>query len=332
MNISLKDIATALNVSKTTVSWVLSGRGDERKISAAMQEKIKEYARQHDYRPNLLAKSLNSGETNTIGLVIPSIADTFYAQIALEVELEAERMGYTVTFCSSEASPERESKMIQMLKAKQVDGLIIAATKHTKDEVENLTRESYPFVLIDRFYPELTTNYVIVDNKNGIQSITEKLIGKGRKRIVFVTTDTHLVVMQRRFEGYKEALQKASIPLDPEIVIEVIRSDYEKDIIRKLDDLFRKTPDIDAFVFSTHYLALEALRYFYKHQMDITDKIALACFHRSPSLSILAPQMIIVDQPVASIGKQAVDILIRSIKDKQAPVIQKVLPMVFSES
>lgn len=328
MRTSLKDIALALNVSKTTVSWVLSGRGDENKISMPMQEKIKEYAKSHGYQPNLLAKSLNSGITNTIGLVVPSIADTFYAQIAKEVELEAEKLGYTVTFCSSEANPVRESKMIQMLKAKQVDGLIIAATKHSKDEIENLMNESYPFVLIDRFFPELNTNYVIVDNENGVHCVIEKLISNGRKRIAFVTTDTHLVVMQLRLEGYKKALMAGGIPFDPQMVIEVERSDYENDIAKKLEKLFKSGSEIDAFFFSTHYLALEALRFFYKHKIDITNKIGLGCFHISPSLSILAPQMIIVEQPVSLIGKQSVDILNQNIKNKQSTVTQNVLSMV----
>lgn len=326
MGISLKDIATALNVSKTTVSWVLSGRGDEKKISMAMQEKIKEYAKSRNYHPNLLAQSLNSGETKTIGLVVPSIADSFYAQIAREIELEAEKLGYTVTFCSSEANADRESKMIRMLKAKQVDGLIIAANKHSKEEVEVLMKESYPFVLIDRFFPELDTNYVIVDNKNGVQYVINKLIETGRKKIAFITTDTHLVVMQMRYDGYKNALKEASLPLESQIVTEVVRSNYEEDIIKKMDDLLNQEPDIDAFFFATHYLALEALRYFYKRGIDITKK-GFGCFHTSPALHILAPQMIIVEQPVPLIGKQSVDILVQYIKEKQNPVIQTILPM-----
>lgn len=326
MGISLKDIATALNVSKTTVSWVLSGRGDEKKISMAMQEKIKEYAKSRNYHPNLLAQSLNSGETKTIGLVVPSIADSFYAQIAREIELEAEKLGYTVTFCSSEANADRESKMIRMLKAKQVDGLIIAANKHSKEEVEVLMKESYPFVLIDRFFPELDTNYVIVDNKNGVQCVINKLIETGRKKIAFITTDTHLVVMQMRYDGYKNALKEASLPFEPQIVTDVVRSNYEEDIIKKMDDLLNKEPDIDAFFFATHYLALEALRYFYKRGIDITKK-GFGCFHTSPALHILAPQMIIVEQPVPLIGKQSVDILVQYIKEKQNPAIQTILPM-----
>lgn len=327
MSISLKDIANSLNVSKTTVSWVLSGRGDERKISRLTQEKIKAYAKAHNYTPNLLAKSLNSGKTNTIGLVIPSIADTFYAQIAREVEIEAEKLGYTVTFCSSEADEARESRMIRMLKAKQVDGMIIAATEYTRNEIENLAKESFPLVLIDRFFPELDTNYVIVDNENGVHCVIEKMIESGRKKIAFVTTDTQLIVMKKRQAGYEKALDEASIPFNPELVVEVSRKNYEDDIVRKLDDLFVREPNVDAFFFATHYLALEALRYFYKHHLDHEDKFILGCFHSTYALDILAPQMIIIEQPISQIGKQSVDILAQCIEKKEGGVTQKILPM-----
>lgn len=327
MGISLKDIATALNVSKTTVSWVLSGRGDENKISMAMQKKIKDYARLHNYQPNLLAKSLNSGKTNTIGLVIPTIADTFFAQIAREVELEAEKLGYTVTFCSSESDPVRESKLIRMLKAKQVDGLVIAVTEHSKKEIENLMQESFPFVLIDRYFPDLSTNYVIINNEDSVRCVMDRLIANGKKKIAFVTTETRLGVMQQRFKGYLSALQNASIDTDPRLVLDIEYDEYESDIIKKLDKLFTTCPDVDGFFFATHFLALEALRYFYKHSVDITEKVGLGCLHRMPSFSILAPGMIVVDQPVSMIGKQSVDILIQHVKNKDMPVVRTVLPI-----
>lgn len=331
MSISLKDIAIAIGVSKTTVSWVLSGRGDEKKISMQMQEKVQAYARTHNYRPNLLAKSLNSGISNTIGLIVPSIADEFYAQIARQVELEAEKYGYTVTFCSSEADPVRETRLIQMLKARQVDGLIIAATKYSKDEIEILKEEAFPFVLIDRFFPELDANYVIVDNRGGTYQVVKRLIAAGHRKIAFLTTDTHLLVMQMRYDGYCQALEEASIPIDSAIVINVARSDYENDIIVKLDMLFRQNPDIDAFFFATHYLGLESLRYLYKYAPARICEMGLGCFHGSPSFSILAPEMLIIRQPIEMIGKRSVEILIKSIQDESPGICSEVLEMTMAE-
>lgn len=313
MNISLKDIANALNVSKTTVSWVLAGQGDERKISLATQDKILSYAKSVDYQPNLLAKSLISGTSKTLGLIIPSIDDEFYAQIAKEIELEAEKHDYTLTFCSSESDPKRESKIIRMLKSKQVDGLIIAPAKHSKTELEILIEEKFPFVLIDRFFPEIDANYVIIDNEESSVRLVNRLINKGKRRIAFITTEAHLLVMNMRYDGYKKALKEAGLPIIPELYGEVKRNDYETDIISVLNNIFETVPDVDGFYFATHYLGMEALRYFYKRNIDIQNRIGLVCLHKTPSFEILAPQMNIAYQPIQDIGRKAVHILINEL-------------------
>lgn len=332
MNLSLKDIAKALNVSKTTVSWVLAGQGDQRKISPTTQKKILDYAKKVDYQPNLLAKSLLSGTTHTLGLVVPSIGDEFYAQIAREIELEAEDHGYTLTFCSSEADPDRESRMIRMLRSKQVDGLIIAATKRSKVDLENLIEENFPFVLIDRFFPELDTNYVIIDNEGASAELVGRLVRRGKKKIACITTDTHLLVMNMRYDGYKRGLTEAGIPVLPALYGEVKREGYEVDIVRVLDRIFREVPDVDGFYFTTHYLGLESLRYFYKRGIDISQRLGLACMHTTPSFEILAPQMEIAVQPIPEIGKEAVDILLSELENpdsKDSEKIKRVLPVLF---
>ena len=303
MRVSLKNIAQALDVSITTVSWVLAGKGDQKKISLHTQERILEYAKYVNYQPNLLAKSLISGESKTIGLIVPSIGDEFYAQIARVIELKAENYGFTLTFCSSETESDREVKMIRMLKSKMIDGLIIAPTKNSKKEIENLIKESFPFVLIDRFFPELDTNYVLIDNEDGCYQLTKHMLALGRKRIAFVTSDANLFVMGLRYIGYQKAITENGNPLSPDLYIEVNRFDYEKALIKAFDQLFQNVPDVDGFCFSTHYLALEGIRYFYAHHIDITERISLSCIHGSPSFSILTPNMSLAIQPVDDIGE-----------------------------
>ncbi|MDR1601953.1 MAG: LacI family transcriptional regulator [Tannerella sp.] len=332
MNLSMKDIANALNVSKTTVSWVLAGQGDRRKISLSTQEKILAYAKKVNYQPNLLARSLTNGSSYTLGLVIPSINDEFYAHIAREVEVEAEKYNYSLTFCSSEADSERESKLIRMLKSKRVDGLIIAPTKHSREELDIMIEEKYPFVLIDRYFPELDTNYVILDNKESSRRLVDRLVGEGRKKIAIITSDTHLLVMNLRRDGYRRALSEAGLPVIPALYGEVKRSEYETDIIRVLENIFREIPEVDGFYFATHYLAMEALRYFYRHEIDITEKIGLACLHTMPSFEILAPKMHIAEQPVREIGQQAVRILVNELESAGSETVKAkmVLPAVMN--
>lgn len=167
MKSSLKYIAEKLNISKTTVSWVLSGKGDEKGISKATQERVLQYAKSLNYQPNLLARSLNTGVSGTIGLIIPSISDLFYSQIPREIECGAEKLGYSLMICSSESEIDRENKMIRLFRAKQVDGIIMVPTKHSKFEIKRLMQDKYPFVvLFDRYFSDFQTNYVIIDNEN----------------------------------------------------------------------------------------------------------------------------------------------------------------------
>lgn len=327
MGKSIKDIAADLNVSKTTVSWVLSGHGNERKISPATQKKIMDYAKLVKYKPNFLAKSLNTGKTKTIGLVVPFIGDTFYAQVAMEVELVAEQLGYTVTFCSSESNPVRENNIIQMLRSKNIDGLIIAPTNYAKGELESLMKEEYPFVLIDRFFPELDTNYIIIDNIECSYNLVSKLINEGRKKIAIITTASALFTMNLRYEGYKNALTEHDCFISHHLYGEVSRNNYESDIIRVLDTIFKMVPDVDGFYFTTHYLGMEGLRYFYKRNIDLS-KIGLACLHSTPSFELLAPNMHIAYLPIKEIGGEAVRILVDKLEtsDNEDKKIQLVLP------
>ena len=126
MGASLKDIACKLNLSKTTVSWVLSGQGDKKGISAETQSRVLACARSLAYEPNLLARSLNTGVSKTIGLILPSISDTFFAHIADRIESEAEREGYSLMIAGSNSETERENALIRLFRSKKVDGIIIA--------------------------------------------------------------------------------------------------------------------------------------------------------------------------------------------------------------
>ena len=317
MRTSLKYIAEQLKISKTTVSWVLSGKGNEKGISIATQEKVLRYAKSLNYQPNLLARSLNTGVSGTIGLIIPDISDLFYSQVAREIECEAEKLGYSLMICSSESKIERENKMIRLFKAKQVDGIILAPTKHSKSEIEQLQQDAFPFVLFDRYFPEMQTNYLIIDNESSSYQLTKHLISQGRKKIVILTTNSHLTTMNLRTQGYKRAIEEAGLEWEPGLYGYVDFIDYENNIIQTLDTIFEKVKDVDAFFFATHILALEAFCYFANKHIDINKYFGLACMHEVSTFKVLAPKMNIARMPIEEIGQHAVRILHENIMSKQ---------------
>jgi len=226
MSITINDIAKSLNLSKTTVSFVLSGIGTKKGVSKNTQERILDYAKSVNYQPNHLARSLIKGKSNMIGVLVPSIGDSFYAKFLKELEHEAEKRGYIMIMSSSERIPEREVKLIAAMRSKQVDGLIIAPTEHLQNEMNKLLNDNFPFVLIDRFYPDVNTNYVIINDVNTTYRLVRNLIDKGRRRIAFITVDTKISALADRLTGYKNALDAANIPFDPELYCELPRDNY----------------------------------------------------------------------------------------------------------
>lgn len=309
----LKDIAKELNVSKTAVSLVLNNKGDENKISKETQNRIISYAKKCNYVPNQLARGLSRGKSDTIGLIIPNISDTFYARIAGYVETKAMESGYTVVFSSSNEDPKKESELIQAMLNRQVDGLIISSTQKNKDEISRLLNDGFPLVLIDRHYPDLDTNYVIVDNFGGVNTATKHLLNLGRKRIGFVTIKSDLEAMKQRMRGFVSALQDAGLKMEKWMVLELDQKMVASEMRTRLAELMAKDKGVDALLFSTHYLAKEGLRTLKHLKIKIPEDVAFISFSETSDFDLVDPPITTVTQPVQRIGELAVDVLVANM-------------------
>ena len=217
MGASLKDIACKLNLSKTTVSWVLSGQGDKKGISAETQSRVLACARSLAYEPNLLARSLNTGVSKTIGLILPSISDTFFAHIADRIESEAEREGYSLMIAGSNSETERENALIRLFRSKKVDGIIIAPADASGREVGRLAESGCPVVLFDRGLAKTDAGCVVIDNEAGSHALVRHLAARGFRKIAIITTFPHLPTMELRHRGYLRALAEAGLHADPRL-------------------------------------------------------------------------------------------------------------------
>jgi LacI family transcriptional regulator len=179
----------------------------------------------------------------------------------------------------------------------------------------------------------MESNYVIIDNENSSYQLVKHLAEKGRKKIAIITTNPHLETMNMRYEGYKKALTETDREINPELYGFVEYDGYEKKIVPILDNIFKKVPDVDAFFFTTHILALEAFLYFNEKGIDINGKgYSLACIHEVSAFRILSPNINVARMPVEDIGKNAVKILhdnieaIRNDKKQAYPFNKMVLP------
>ena len=314
--VSLQDIADRLNISRTTVSWVLSGKADAHHISVETQKRVFDCATEMNYKPNLLAKALRMGENKVIGLIVPDIEDQFYSEVAKAVEEEAYKHGYTITLGTSESQQEKESTLIQLFRNKLIDGLIIAPTKYSKSDILELKEQKFPLVLFDRYFPEIVTNYVITDDEYSGYMLTRHLIEKGCRKIATININKHLEVTQQRIEGYRKALIESGIGVNPELIADVEFATYRTDAASAVEGILKRVPDVDGFLFITHILAIEAITYFNDHGIDFNTRYHMGCVHEVPMMKVVAPRMSIALMPTAEIGRQSVQMLLDLLKHK----------------
>lgn len=318
--IFLKDIADALNLSKTAVSLVLNNRGDENKISKETQKRILDFAKKNNYRPNQMARGLSLGKSETIGLIVPNISDIFYARIAHFVEIKAKEFGYNVVFSSSNENPAIEREMIYSMLNRQVDGLIIASTQKNDEDILKLKEASFPFVLIDRYYPNIKTNYVIVDNLGGTKNMTSHLLKNGRKKIGFISIKSQLDALLQRRLGYESALTENGFEIENNHIKELDPFKYQDEMKGAIKDMVQKVNGLDAIVFTTHYLAASGLRELKLLNIAVPKKVAIISFDELGAFDLVEPPITASKQPVEAMGNEAVEILVNEIEKKELKI------------
>ena len=311
--ITLQDIATQLNISKATVSIVLNGHGDKKRVSKETQDRIIQFARENNYRANYLARGLSLGKSDTIGLIVPNIGDNYFARIARRIERKARRSGYNVVFSSTGESRERESELIQTMLSRGVDGLIIASSQMNQEDISSLKKNQFPFVLIDRYYPELETNYVGEDNEGGAFHATDQLVKMGRKRIGFVTLKTGLEVIHQRLAGYQLSMKENGLPVEKHYIQEFDYEYSESDMLEGIKSMVQAPSNIEGIVFATHFLAASGMRALKEIHVRVPEDVALVSFGQMNAFDLVDPPVTSIIQPVDELGDRAVEILLENL-------------------
>src|SRR5687768_9638116 len=183
---SLKDIAKIVGVSTALVSYVLNNKKQGR-IRKEIAQQIRDTAAMLHYQPNQIARSLKTNKTNTIGLIVADISNPFSSSLARIIEDEAYQQGYTVIFGSSDENAQKSEKLIETLLNRQVDGLIISPPANAESQINQLKKQEVPFVLVDRYFPEIDTNWVSLDNYSSTYKAVRHLVDSGFKKIGMIT-------------------------------------------------------------------------------------------------------------------------------------------------
>jgi LacI family transcriptional regulator len=310
---SIKDIASKLNVSVTTVSFVLNGKAKEMRISELVAKKIIEYTEKINYKPNRVAQSLRTGKSKIIVFMVEDISNFFFAKIARIIEDIAYEKGYKVLFCSNENDDEKSLELIDLFKVLQVDGYIIIPSGGIEDKIASLISESIPVVLFDRYFPGLDTNYVIIDNENASFNATAHLAENKFQNIGFITTDVKQTQMLDRLQGYKMAIKEHNLN---EKILQI--SYKEKDsAIGKRDilEFFRTNPKLDSVFFATNYLTQIGLEVIKENFPSLVNEIGIITFDDNDFFKIFNPPISAIAQPLFKIGNELMDIMLNLLND-----------------
>lgn len=318
--VSLKDIAQRVGVSTTLVSYVLNNQKENR-IRKDVAQKIRDVAQELNYRTNQIAKSLKTRKTATLGLIVADIANPFSSSLARIIEDEACRHDYTVIFGSSDENPLKSRKLIDTLLKRQVDGLIIAAPVEAESQIADLQRHHIPFVLIDRYFPDLKTSYVALDNCDAAYSAVNHLIDRGYRRIGLVTLQSSLFHMNERKRGYLAALKDHHLTFEKNWLQEVPEEMVGTQTEEAINKLLAGPQPVEAVFFTNNTVALHGLKHIQSLRLRVPDDLAIVCFDETDALDLFSTPITHIRQPLQEIGQQATRILLESI-DKSSKITQ----------
>ena len=304
-----------MGVSVALVSYVLNGKEKEARISTEMSDKIRRTAIELNYQPNMIAKSLKSGKTNTIGLIVADISNPFFSGIARIVEDEAKKHNYVVIFGSSDENADNQQDLIDVFLNRLVDAFIIAPTAGTEKQILALKKRNVPVILIDRYFPGTDVDCVHINNFMAASKAVQKLISNGRSKIAMLAYDTKLTHMQQRKDGYKTVLKENGIRSKSSWLLEVPYHNMENEISEKMDALLNRL-QVDAFLFATNSLAVAGLKKINEYGIRVPEELAIISFDESDAFDFFYSPVTYVSQSITDIGKEAVKLSIARMENK----------------
>lgn len=314
--VSIKDIAQKAGVSTALVSYVLNGKEKESRVGQEIALKIRQIAAELNYQPNHLAKSLRSGKTHTIGLIIADISNPFFANIARVVEDEAKRHGYTVIIGSSDENASKSQDLLDVLINRQVDGFIIVSAENADQQVHFLKEKHIPFVLLDRYFPEIATDFVSTDHYQASYDAGTHLVGNRYKHIGMIAYDSQLFHMKERIRGYQDALRDNHITSHPSWLKKVKINAIDNGVEQALDEMLSADQPIDALLFATYSLAVSGLKYINKLGLNVPNQLAIVSFGQAEVFELYHCPITYLKQPIVRLGQTAVELLTKKIKTK----------------
>lgn len=316
--ITSKDIAQELGISRSVVSFVLNGKNKEMRISDELTKKVLDLVETRNYQTNHIAKSLKTGKTHTIGLIVADIANPFFANIASEIEKEVRKKGYSVFFCSSNENKMNFKFQLENFKNRQVDGLILIPPINSDKILTLLGSQNIPFVIMDRVFENLGANSVNINNHKAAYDATTRLINNGRKKVALINVNNELITMSDRTNGYIDAIADNGMEANPNLLQQLKYSNVAEHVNEAVNKVIMN--NADAIIFTTNKLGVQGVQAIGNKGKRIPEDIAVISFDDTSAYAVAKTSITAIKQPVAQMCKEAVRIIMKSIDKSESNI------------
>ena len=310
-DITLKEIATKLGISITTVSKALKNYPD---VSEKTKSAVIELAQKLQYTPNSFAVNLRTRESKTIGLIIPEVVHHFFSNVVNAIINEAEKNGYLVIILQSNETLALEKKQVELLINKRVDGIIMSLSNESNndDHIKEIINRNIPFVMFDKIAKLSKCSKVVIDDQKAAFNAVQHLIDNGCKKIAHIRGPLNPQNAIDRYIGYKKALEKNSIPFDNKLVYtcEAVTFEEGRDFAKQI---INEHPDIDGIFAITDLVAVGVLAYFNENKINVPEQVAIIGFSNWFMSQVLTPKLSTVDQPSHEMGVESFYLLLEEM-------------------
>ncbi|WP_316860201.1 LacI family DNA-binding transcriptional regulator [uncultured Cohaesibacter sp.] len=334
-SVTVADVARHANVSKSTAARVLGGYGV---TSEKVRERVHASAKALKYRANELARSMTTGKSKTIGVVVGDIENSFFGIAVRSITDVLNANGFNVILANSDENFDVERDAVNVLVGKQVDGLIVApANRYETAHLENLKTLNCAVVLFDREIPSMDVDTVISDDADAARNATEAFIAAGHRRLAFVTATIEggredngkwripTSSVGRRIDGFLSACKEAGIAEENSLV--VLNSDPDLGLGASISKLLDQPERPTAILASDSIVALEIFKQAQKRDIEMPDALSLIAFHNADWTEVTRPTVTVIDQPVSEMGRWSAEQLIKRIEGSAEPALHHVMKM-----
>lgn len=313
MKPTIYDVAKEAGVSIATVSKVINQTG---RIGEKTRKKVHKVMEELNYQPSVVASALTGKNTYTIGLLVPDLANPFFAEVARSVEDRGRELGYSLVMCSTDHDPDKEIQYLTVLRQKQVDGIILGTGFRHNGELKGLIEQQIPVALIAREEPELAVDTVLVDDFNGGYMATSHLVGLGHRRIAVIAEDLNVASSRERVRGYRRALDERGIHYNEQLVL---ISDFTVADGKRLTGQLLDSEDPPTAVYACNdLLAIGAMQAATERGLHIPNDLSIVGFDDTLLATITNPALTTVAQPIHEMGRQVMDLLIQEVEKKKS--------------